>query len=54
LESFKDGYGGDRFVKMHDLIRDMAIQILEDNSQGMVKAGAPLREFPGAEEWTEN
>jgi len=25
---------------MHDLIRDMAIQLLEDNSQGMVKAGA--------------
>jgi disease resistance protein RPS2 len=39
---------------MHDLIRDMAIQILEENSQGMVKAGARLREVPGAEEWTEN
>ncbi|KAI5557744.1 hypothetical protein BDE02_18G124100 [Populus trichocarpa] len=47
-------YGYYRCVKMHDLIRDMAIQILEDNSQVMVKAGAQLREFPGAEEWTEN
>ncbi|KAI9215720.1 hypothetical protein POPTR_T045000v4 [Populus trichocarpa] len=43
-----------RAVKMHDLIRDMAIQILQENSQGMVKAGAQLRELPGAEEWTEN
>ena len=41
-------------VKMHDLIRDMAIQILQENSQGMVKAGARLRELPDAEEWTEN
>ncbi|KAL9344248.1 hypothetical protein Peur_061923 [Populus x canadensis] len=54
LESAKEGYCNDRFVKMHDLIRDMAIQILEENSQGMVKAGARLREVPGAEEWTEN
>ncbi|KAI5557778.1 hypothetical protein BDE02_18G126200 [Populus trichocarpa] len=54
LESVKYRYGGDRYVKMHDLIRDMAIQILEDNSQGMVKAGAQLREVPGAEEWREN
>ncbi|XP_073263049.1 putative disease resistance protein At1g63350 [Populus alba] len=29
-----------RCVKMHDLIRDMAIQILQENSQDMVKAGA--------------
>ncbi|XP_034902824.2 probable disease resistance protein At4g27220 [Populus alba] len=41
-------------VKMHDLIRDMAIQILQDNSQVMVKAGAQLKELPDAEEWTEN
>jgi len=53
LESVKM-CGGHRCVKMHDLIRDMAIQILEDNSQGMVKAGAQLRELPGVEEWTEN
>ncbi|XP_073262842.1 putative disease resistance protein At4g10780 [Populus alba] len=45
---------GKKIVKMHDLIRDMAIQILQENSQGMVKAGARLRELPGAEEWTEN
>jgi len=46
----------ERYVKMHDLIRDMAIQIqiLQENSQDMVKAGAQLRELPGEEEWTEN
>ncbi|XP_073262937.1 putative disease resistance protein At4g10780 [Populus alba] len=54
LESAKVVFDDDRFVKMHDLVRDMAIQILEENSQDMVKAGARLREVPGAEEWTEN
>jgi disease resistance protein RPS2 len=34
---------GVRAVKMHDLIRDMAIQIQQENSQGMVKAGAQIR-----------
>ncbi|KAJ6854662.1 hypothetical protein NC651_039573 [Populus alba x Populus x berolinensis] len=41
-------------VKMHDLIRDMAIHILLENSQVMVRAGAHLKELPDAEEWTEN
>jgi len=50
-EKLADDY---RYVKMHDLVRDMAIQILQENSQGMVKAGARLREVPSAEEWTEN
>ncbi|KAL9344259.1 hypothetical protein Peur_061934 [Populus x canadensis] len=54
LESAEKWGDDERYVKMHDLIRDMAIQILEENSQGMVKAGARLREVPGAEEWTEN
>ena len=43
-----------RFVKMHDLIRDMAIQILQENSHVIIQAGAQLRELPDAEEWTEN
>ncbi|XP_073262818.1 disease resistance protein At4g27190-like [Populus alba] len=50
LESAEEAH----YIKMHDLIRDMAIQILQENSQGMVKAGAQLRELPDAEEWTEN
>ncbi|KAL9344487.1 hypothetical protein Peur_062162 [Populus x canadensis] len=53
LESAKMKYDSSRCVKMHDLIRDMAIQIVQDNSQGMVKAGAQLNELPDAE-WTEN
>jgi disease resistance protein RPS2 len=54
LESAKMDYDDIRRVKMHDLIRDMAIQVLLENSQGMVKAGAQLKELPDAEEWTEN
>ncbi|PNS89989.2 hypothetical protein POPTR_019G020500v4 [Populus trichocarpa] len=46
--------GGGIFIKMHDLIRDMAIQIQQENSQIMVKAGVQLKELPDAEEWTEN
>uniref|UniRef100_A0A6N2KX73 TIR domain-containing protein n=1 Tax=Salix viminalis TaxID=40686 RepID=A0A6N2KX73_SALVM len=44
---------GGNYVKMHDLIRDMAIQILEENSRAIVKAGAQLKELPDAEEWSE-
>uniref|UniRef100_A0A3N7F8Z2 Uncharacterized protein n=1 Tax=Populus trichocarpa TaxID=3694 RepID=A0A3N7F8Z2_POPTR len=54
LESAQMDYDDIRRVKMHDLIRDMAIQILQDESQVMVKAGAQLKELPDAEEWTEN
>uniref|UniRef100_A0A6N2KGQ8 NB-ARC domain-containing protein n=1 Tax=Salix viminalis TaxID=40686 RepID=A0A6N2KGQ8_SALVM len=39
--------------EMHDLIRDMAIQILEENSRAIVKACAQLKELPDAEEWSE-
>uniref|UniRef100_A0A6N2LN04 Uncharacterized protein n=1 Tax=Salix viminalis TaxID=40686 RepID=A0A6N2LN04_SALVM len=53
LESAKR-YDDRRCVKMHDLIRDMAIQIQQENSQAMVKAGAQLKELPDVEEWTEN
>ena len=49
LERLHSGYS----VKMHDLIRDMAIQILEENSQAIVKAGEQLEELPDAEKWTE-
>ena len=54
LESVKMEYDGSRGVKMHDLMRDMAIHILQENLQYMVKAGAQLKELPDAEEWTEN
>jgi len=54
LENAKIEYDDGRRVKMHDLIRDMSIQILLENSQVMVKAGVQLKELPDAVEWTEN
>ncbi|XP_034902828.1 probable disease resistance protein At1g61300 isoform X1 [Populus alba] len=54
LESAQIDYDDIRRVKMHDLIRDMAIHILQDEYQVMVKAGAQLKELPDAEQWTEN
>jgi len=47
-------YGDRSCVKMHDLIRDIAIQILQENFQVIAKAGAQLKDFLDAEEWTEN
>ncbi|KAL2523658.1 putative disease resistance protein [Abeliophyllum distichum] len=41
-------------VKMHDLIRDMALWITKDNHRYMVKAGLHLREIPDMQEWTED
>ncbi|KAL2523655.1 putative disease resistance protein [Abeliophyllum distichum] len=49
LESVSDWY-----VKMHDLIRDMALWITKDNHRYMVKAGLHLREIPDMQEWTED
>jgi disease resistance protein RPS2 len=54
LESVKMEYDGSRGVKMHDLIRDMAIHVLLESPQYMVKVGAQLKELPDVEEWTEN
>ncbi|KAL8166174.1 hypothetical protein V2J09_007673 [Rumex salicifolius] len=41
------------FVKMHDLIRDMAIKISRERHHSMIKAGMQLREVPCLQEWTE-
>ncbi|KAL8166186.1 hypothetical protein V2J09_007685 [Rumex salicifolius] len=41
------------FVKMHDLIRDMAIKISRERHRSMIKAGMQLRDVPCLEEWTE-
>ncbi|KAG5224076.1 disease resistance protein [Salix suchowensis] len=53
LENVHRVYGDKRYVKMHDLIRDMAIHILQENSHVIVKSGVQLKELPDAEEWTE-
>ncbi|KAL2506356.1 putative disease resistance protein [Abeliophyllum distichum] len=56
-----DGY---MVMKMHDLIRDMALsitkhnrfpcRIIKDNCRYMVKAGLDLSEIPDVQEWTED
>ncbi|KAG5226489.1 disease resistance protein [Salix suchowensis] len=43
-----------RYVKMHDLIWDMARRILNESLGGRVQAGAQLTELPDATWWREN
>ncbi|KAI6690384.1 hypothetical protein NL676_027212 [Syzygium grande] len=40
------------YLKIHDLVRDMAISMVR--SQSMIKSGLGLRELPSEEEWTED
>ncbi|KAL3498591.1 hypothetical protein ACH5RR_041323 [Cinchona calisaya] len=49
---FKNGV---KFVKMHDLIRDMALKITKiGKSRYMVKAGIRLKDVPEESEWKED
>ncbi|GMN65220.1 hypothetical protein TIFTF001_034284 [Ficus carica] len=41
-------------VKMHDLVRDMALQIAGSDPGFMVRAGEGLRDLPDEEKWTES
>ncbi|KAJ0045643.1 hypothetical protein Pint_04465 [Pistacia integerrima] len=50
LESADDG----DCVKMHDLVRDMAVHITSQSPRYLVKAGMQLRELPTEHEWTED
>ncbi|KAL3503408.1 hypothetical protein ACH5RR_037857 [Cinchona calisaya] len=44
-----------KYVKMHDLIRDMALEMLKtEKTKYMVKAGIRLEDIPGANDWTED
>jgi len=42
-----------RYVKMHDLIRDMAVKIMKESGSDMVQAGAQLTELPDERCWRE-
>ncbi|GKV25706.1 hypothetical protein SLEP1_g35101 [Rubroshorea leprosula] len=41
-------------VRMHDLVRDMALNVTRTNPQFLVKAGLRLKKLPEKGEWTEN
>lgn len=41
-------------VRMHDLVRDMALQIASSHPRFMVAAGSGLKDLPDEEKWAEN
>ncbi|PON44593.1 AAA+ ATPase domain containing protein [Parasponia andersonii] len=41
-------------VKMHDLVRDMALQIASSDMGFMVRAGEGLKDLPDEEKWTQS
>nr|XP_048332973.1 probable disease resistance protein At4g27220 [Ziziphus jujuba var. spinosa] len=45
---------GKKYVKMHDLVRSMAIKIAKVNSPILVKAGEQLKEIPAEEKWSKD
>ncbi|KAK9286103.1 hypothetical protein L1049_014483 [Liquidambar formosana] len=45
---------GEICVKMHDVIRDMALNLTMVNPQFMVKAAVQLTELPNERDWSEN
>ncbi|TYG47487.1 hypothetical protein ES288_D11G342800v1 [Gossypium darwinii] len=53
LEVFR-GSGNKRLIKMHDLVRDMALHITSAKPRFLVKAGMGLREPPNVQEWSED
>ncbi|OWM69527.1 disease resistance protein RPS2-like [Punica granatum] len=48
---FYDIYGGRRRVRMHDVVRHMALYIMNGNSPCMVKSGLGLEDVPNEDEW---
>ncbi|GFP98832.1 disease resistance protein at4g27190 [Phtheirospermum japonicum] len=51
LESVLQQGTTEKYLKMHDLIRDMAITLTRENSSFMVKSGCGLRVPPAENEW---
>ncbi|XVF70469.1 hypothetical protein PTKIN_Ptkin11bG0164000 [Pterospermum kingtungense] len=52
LESYIDDFVD--LVKMHDVLRDLALYIKSSGPQFMVKAGMHMEELPGENEWAVN
>ncbi|KAL5804434.1 hypothetical protein ACOSQ3_031234 [Xanthoceras sorbifolium] len=50
LESVKNR----KCVKMHDLVRDLALHITSESPRYLVKAGMQLEELPNGQEWKED
>lgn len=50
----KDDHTEAKYVKMHDLVRDMGLKITTTNPKYMVKAGIWLRDIPDNSEWKED
>ncbi|XVF70478.1 hypothetical protein PTKIN_Ptkin11bG0164800 [Pterospermum kingtungense] len=53
LEKDKDDHD-EQAVKMHDVLRDMALYIKSNGPQFMLEAGMQLKELPGEQEWGVN
>uniref|UniRef100_A0A2N9F0Q6 Uncharacterized protein n=1 Tax=Fagus sylvatica TaxID=28930 RepID=A0A2N9F0Q6_FAGSY len=54
LKSVADHNNDMKWVKMHDLIRDMTLQITSRSPKFLVEAGVNLRDFPNIEKWEKN
>ncbi|GAB4829847.1 hypothetical protein Ancab_040667 [Ancistrocladus abbreviatus] len=53
VELFDDD-DDERIVKMHDVVRDMAVKVATENHYFMIRACEGLRNLPRDEEWTED
>ncbi|GAB4829892.1 hypothetical protein Ancab_040669 [Ancistrocladus abbreviatus] len=49
-----DDVDDESIVKMHDVVRDMAVKVATENHRFMIRARECLRNLPREEEWTED